>query len=258
MTRLLCLSLVVTLASSFSLHAQPKEDPPKEFTNSIGMKFVWIKPGSFIMGSPKEEKQLWDEEIQHKVTLTKGFYMGVHLVTQEQWVEIMDNNPSHFKGEKNLPVEQISWNDCQEFIKKLRDKDKRSYRLPSEAEWEFACRAGTTTAYHFGFDKSMLGQYAWYDQNSESKTHPVGQKKANEWGLFDMYGNVFEWCQDWCGDYPQKDVVDPQGPEKGVGRVLRGNCWFGYSRDCRSAIRGRHLPDSRGHSFGCRLCFCLD
>ena len=150
MTRLFCLSLVVALASHLPINAQEKKDPPKNFTNSIGMKFVWIPPGSFMMGSPKEEKEGNDNETQHKVTLTKGFYMGVYTVTQEQWQEVMGNNPSQFKGEKNLPVERVSWDDCQEFIKKLREKDKKPYRLPTEAEWEYACRAGTTTPFHFG------------------------------------------------------------------------------------------------------------
>src|ERR1019366_2327994 len=150
MTRFFCLALVFALASSFPIQGQPKKDPPKNFTNSMGMKFVWIPPGSFIMGSPKEEKERDANETQHKVTLSKGFYMAVHLVTQKQGQAVMGNNPSHFKGEKNLPVEQISWDDCQDFIKKLREKDKKLYRLPTEPEWEYSCRAGTTTPFHFG------------------------------------------------------------------------------------------------------------
>src|SRR5476649_2772135 len=150
MTRLFCLALVVALASSVPITAQEKKDPPKPFTNSIGMKFVWIKPGSFMMGSPKDEKQRETNETQHRVTLTKGFYMGVYTVTQEQWQAVMGKNPSLFKGEKNLPVETVSWDDCQEFVKKLREKDKKAYRLPTEAEWEYVCRAGTTTPFHFG------------------------------------------------------------------------------------------------------------
>ena len=151
-------------AEKQAAQAQQK-DPPKNFTNSIGMKFVWIPPGTFMMGSPKEEKRTASyDETQHKVTLTKGFYMGVYPVTQEQWQAVMGNNPSHFKGEKNLPVEMVSWDDCQEFIKKLREKDKKPYRLPTEAEWEYACRAGTTTPFHFG--ETISTDQANYDGNS--------------------------------------------------------------------------------------------
>ncbi len=249
--------------------AQPK-DSPKDFTNSIGMKFVWIKPGSFMMGSPKEEKERFDFETQHKVTLTKGFYMGVYTVTQEQWKEVMGNNPSSFKGEKNLPVETVSWDDCQEFIKKLREKDKKQYRLPSEAEWEFACRAGTTTPFHFGetisTDQANYNGDFTYGEGKKGvhrkKTTPVGSFPANAWGLHDMHGNVMEWCQDCWSDYPQKDVVDPTGPEKpekGESRVLRGGSWSGYPLHCRSANRYGIEPGSRGNGvLGCRLCFSLE
>ena len=232
--------------------------PPKYVTNDLGMKFAWIPPGSFLMGSPEGEKGRKRDETQHKVTLTRGFYMGVYSVTQEEWQAVMGNNPSSFKGEKNLPVDMVSWNDCQAFIKKLREKDKKLYRLPSEAEWEYACRAGTTTAYSFGDDNSMLGQYAWFSENSEKKTHPVGQKKPNQLGLFDMHGNVWQWCQDLYGDYPQKEVVDPTGPEEGKQPVLRGGSWA-YSPDrCRSAVRIKVLPGNRRDYFGLRVCFCLD
>src|SRR5476649_186194 len=190
MTRLFCLALVVALASSVPITAQEKKDPPKEFTNSIGMKFVWIKPGSFMMGSPKEEKERFNDEIQHKVTLTKGYYMGVYTVTQEQWQEVMGNNPSKFQGEKNLPVETVSWEDCQELIKKLREKDKKPYRLPSEAECEFACRAGTTTPFHFG--ETISTKQANFqgediaDKDKKNlprlKTTPVSSFPANAWG----------------------------------------------------------------------------
>ena len=192
--------------------------------------------------------------------------MGVHLVTQEQWQAVMGNNPSHFKGDKNLPVEQVSWNDCQEFIKKLREKDKKPYRLPSEAEWEFSCRAGTTTPFHFG--ETISTDQANYDGTftygngrkgvNRGKTTPVGSFPANAWGLHDMHGNLWEWCQDWFGDYPQKDVVDPQGAEKGEFRVLRGGSWYFNPEDCRSAYRRRYLPGSRDYNRGFRLCFSLE
>ena len=199
------------------------------------------------MGSPKEEIERKPDEIPHQVTLTKGFYMGVYPVTQEQWKEIMGNNPSQFNGEKNLPVEMVSWNDCQEFIKKLRIKDKTPYRLPTEAEWEYCCRAGTKTPFHFG-ETISTGQ-ANYDGNfiygngkkglNRKKTMPVGSFPANAWGLHDMHGNLWEWCQDWYGDYPQNDVVDPQGPNEGKARVLRGGSWNDGPR-LRLPLGGTH------------------
>jgi len=220
-------------------------------------------------GSPKEEKERQTEggdETQHKVTLTKGFYMGVYTVTQEEWQAVMGNNPSNFKGEKNLPVEQVSWADCQEFIKKLREKDKKPYRLPFEAEWEYACRAGTTTPFHFGETISTdlanyAGNFTYGDGKKgvdRKKTMPVGSFPANAFGLHDMHGNVCQWCQDWNGEYPQKDVVDPQGPERGGIRVLRGGSWFHTPLHCRSAYRYWDGPGFRGNNLGCRLCFCLD
>jgi sulfatase modifying factor 1 len=241
-------------------------DPPKHVINSIGMKFAWIAPGNFIMGSPKEEKERGDNETQHKVTLTKGFYVGVHLVTQEQWQALMGKNPSHFKGEKNLPVEMVSWDDCQEFIKKLREKDKKAYRLPTEAEWEFACRAGTKTPFWFG--DTISTDQANYDGDFiygngkkgvyREKTTPVDSFPANAWGLHDMHGNLWQWCQDWLGDYPQNDVIDPQGPNEGQYRVLRGGSWNFFPEHCRSAFRNGVEPGSRLSFIGFRLCFCLD
>ena len=230
------------------------------------MKFVWIPPGSFMMGSPKDENVRGGDEKQHKVTLTKGFYMGVYTVTQEQWQEVMGNNPSSFKGEKNLPVETVSWDDCQEFIKKLREKDKKLYRFPTEAEWEFACRAGTKTPFHFGETISTdqanyNGDFTYGDGKKgtfRQKTTPVGSFPANAWGLHDMHGNVFQWCQDWYGDYPQKEAVDPKGPEKGEYRVLRGGSWDLTPDGCRSASHFRTRPGYRANSFGLRVCFRPD
>src|ERR1019366_4179276 len=190
----------------------------------------------------------------------------VYTVTQEQWREIMGSNPAHFKGEKNLPVEMVSWNDCQDFIKKLREKDKKAYRLPTEAGWEYACRAGTTTPFYFG--ETISTDQANYNGNftyGEGKkgvyrenTTPVGSFPTNAWGLHDMHGNVWEWCQDWFGDYPQKDVVDPQGAEKGKYRVLRGGSWFFIPRYCRSALRHSYGPGVRYYIYGFRVVFCLD
>ena len=264
MTRLFYLSLVFVLASHQPIQAQEKKDPPKTFTNSIGMKFVWIPSGNFLMGSPKEEKERNTDEFQHKVTLTKGFYMGVHLVTQEQWQAVMGTNPSKYKGEKNLPVDSVSWDDSQEFIKKLRDKDKKAYRLPTEAEWEYSCRAGTKTPFHFG--ETISTDQANYDGRltygngkkgvNREKTTPVDNFPANAFGLHDMHGNVMQWCQDWYrAGYPEKDVVDPQGPEKGELRVLRGGSWLVAPRRCRSAFRSWAEPGTHGNLIGCRIGF---
>lgn len=279
MARFVCLTIVATALSLIGICgcSRQEKDPPKiivtdppkppePYTNSIGMKFVWIPPGNFMMGSPKEEKDRRGDEIQHKVTLTKGFYMGVYTVTQEQWKEVMDMNPINFKGEKNLPVELVSWDDCQEFIKTLREKDKKLYRLPTEAEWEYSCRAGTTTPFHFG--ETISTDQANYNSNFiygngkkgkyREKTTPVGSFPANAWGLHDMHGNVWQWCQDWSGDYPQKDVVDPQGSEAGDGRVLRGGSWLSNPGLCRSACRIRHEPSIRYGGIGCRVCFFVE
>jgi sulfatase modifying factor 1 len=256
------------LSGSFIPDRKPPDEkrPPQPFTNSFGMKFVWIPPGNFVMGSPNSEAERSDDEIQHKVTLSKGFYMAVHLVTQEQWQAVMGNNPSHFKGEKSLPVDQVSWGDCQEFIKKLREKDKKPYRLPTEAEWEFCCRAGTKTPFHFGDTISTEqanynGDFTYGDGKKgvcRKKTTPVGSFPANASGLHDMHGNVWQWCQDWYGDYPQNDVVDPQGAEKGESRVLRGGSWDDSPGYCRSAYRYGFGPGVRDDDVGFRLCFCLD
>ena len=265
MTRLCCFVLaavLVTLAGDV-VHAQPKNAPPKNFTNSIGIKFLWIPPGNFVMGSPANEAGRKKHETQHKVTLTKGYYMGVYTVTQKQWKEIMGNNPSWFKGEKNLPVEMVSWDDCQDFIKKLREKNKKPYRLPTEAEWEYACRAGTITPFHFGetisTDQANYNGEGVYGNGKIGvfwkETTPVGSFPANAWGLHDMHGNVWQWCDDWLGDYPQKDVVDPQGPEKGERRVLRGGSWLRSPENCRSAYRQWLEPGLRSRHFGLRICF---
>lgn len=240
--------------------------PGENITNSLGMKFAWIPPGTFWMGSPKDEKERQANETQHKVTLSRGFFIGVHLVTQDQWQAVMGSHPSGFKGEKTLPVETVSWNECQQFIKKLRDKDGKAYRLPTEAEWEYACRAGTTTPFHFG--ETISTDQVNYDGNAtygngnkgvyRKKTTPVGRFPANAFGIFDMHGNLWEWCQDWYGDYPQKDVIDPKGPDAGQYRVLRGGSWSYHPRHCRSAARFKYEPSDRDRYCGFRLCFFVE
>lgn len=189
----------------------------------------------------------------HRVTISKDFYLGKYLVTQAQWEAIMENNPSHFKGAK-WPVENVSWEDCQLFIEKLNYQTGRNiYRLPTEAEWEHACRAGSISLYSFGDDKKRLAEHAWFSGNAGDTTHPVGQKIPNPWGFYDMYGNVWEWCQDWYAPYPKGLVIDPEGPASGTDRVLRGGGWYDGALRCRSGFRSYFSPDFRCSFFGLRL-----
>jgi len=167
----------------------------------------------------------------------------------------MGNNPSYFKGD-NFPVEKVSWDDVQAFIKKLNEKEgKNKFRLPTEAQWEYACRAGSNIRFSFGSSESDLKRYAWYDSNSGRRSHPVAQKKPNAWGLYDMHGNVWEWCQDWFGDYPSGFVTNPKGSSSGSIRVLRGGSWNSIAGFCRSANRSRNEPGGRDNGFGFRLIF---
>jgi len=213
-----------------------------------GMTFAKILAGFFIMGSNdgnSDEKPVHEEHI-------KSFYMMTTEVTQDQWFAIMGSNPSYFRGD-NLPVENVSWNDCQEFIKKLNQKDYgKNYRLPSEAEWEYACRAGTTTKFYSGNSNLDLDGISWHSGNFDDKTHPVGQKRANAWNLYDMSGNVWEWCQDWCHDSYSGAPNDGSswGSPKSDSRVLRGGSWFHNPKGCRSSYRYGVDPDGRGNGHG--------
>jgi formylglycine-generating enzyme required for sulfatase activity len=276
------------------------------FTNSVGMKFAWIEPGTFWMGSPDgnkppgvpAEEEREDDETPHEVTLIKGYHLGKHLVTQSQWEQVMgqDANRSRFKGQdedekKKLPVDNVTWFDCVDFCIKLSKLEKREphyrltdveledgsikaakvemlaggtgYRLPTEAEWEYACRAGTGTAFWWG--NSITTDQANYDGNYiygkdgkqgeyRKKTTPVDFFPANPWHLHDMHGNLWQWCQDWYGKdhYGKSDKKDPKGPDSGDDRVLRGGSWGYYPRHCRAAIRGWVAPASRDDDYGCR------
>jgi formylglycine-generating enzyme required for sulfatase activity len=240
--------------------------PPKEITNSIGMMLVLIPKGTFMMGSPESEKgRDKDDETQHEVTISKDYYLGVIEVTQGQYEKVMGTNPSHFqkqfirKSDSSMyPVEQVSWEDAVDFCKKLSElpeekKAGRVYCLPTEAEWVYACRAGSKSAYSFGETSKSLGDYAWFDRNSKGQTHPVGERKPNAWGLYDMHGNVWEWCSDRYGEYPKVAVSDPVGPREVSVRVLRGGSWCDVAASCRSAIRRRYVPSIRGNDLGFRL-----
>ena len=220
------------------------------------IEFVLIQPGEFDMGSPANETGRYnDEGPVHPVTISEAFCLGKYEVTQKQWHEVMGDNPSYFKGD-DLPVENVSWKDVQEFIEKLNKKENtHKYRLPSEAEWEYAARAGTTTRYSFGDDSSKLGEYAWYRENSDDKTHPVGNRKANPWGLYDVHGNVWEWVQDKWHNTSDGAPVDGSAWEEGVGviRVDRGGGWISDARFCRSAYRSSIGPGFRSRDLGFRL-----
>ncbi|AKB31227.1 serine/threonine kinase [Methanosarcina siciliae HI350] len=230
--------------------------PETSVSSSTGMEFVLVLPGEFYMGSPSEEQGRSDSESPaHKVTIKTSFYMGKFQVTQKQWKNIMGNSPSHFRGEA-LPVEMVSWNDVQEFVEKLNAAENTyKYRLPSEAEWEYASRAGTQTRYSFGDDESKLKEYAWYVKNSGRKTHPIGRKQSNPWGLYDMHGNVWEWVQDnWHENY-NDSLSDGKAWEDldNSLRVSRGGSWYCIAESCRSAGRFGREHDSHFANLGFRL-----
>ncbi len=253
-------------ASTNSSSLNPPPAPP-------GM--VWIPPGTFVMGSPDDEKERNSDETQHTVTLTNGFYMSKNLVTQGQYLALMGNNPSYFttnidgngtivSPDLNRPVEQVTWYDAANYCGKLTDSEQAAgrlpagwvYRLPTESEWEYACRAGTTTAFNLGPDlrsgmANFVGQYEYVSGTGTvtnksgiylGRTATVGSYQPNAWGLYDMHGNMVEWCSDWYDSYPVGSVTDPQGPTSGQYRVLRGGYWFSYAKDCRSALRDFEDP----------------
>jgi len=272
--------------------AFPTVPPSKAPISSIGLKLVCIEPGSFQMGTTKEQidqilrlfpystrewfddSKLWrfdDEQPQHPVKITRPFFLGTHPVTQGQYQAIMGSNPSDFKGSDDLPVENVSWLDAVNFCNKMSEKDKRTpfyridgtdvggngYRLPTEAEWEYACRARMAGLFPWGDDIGKQGEHVWFFANSDSKTHPVGQKRPNAWGLYDMLGNVWEWCADW---YDKKYyasspsvAVDPPGPPKASARVFRGGGWNNDAWSCRPAFRGGRTPEHRNFNLGFRV-----
>jgi formylglycine-generating enzyme required for sulfatase activity len=278
--------------------------PPKRVTTGIGLKLTYIPPGSFTMGAEPSEPGAKPAEKPHKVTISKGFYMGIHEVTQDQYLRVMGKNPSVFQGEMllknkkivetmepgvvghNHPVDHVTWDDAVEFCKRLSEMSEEKaaghvYRLPTEAEWEYACRAGTTSAYSLGDSNDSLDQAGWYGDNAGSEPidssklfvesegklkkyvdeliangntpHPVGRKKPNAWGLYDMHGNLWEWCSDWHGDYPSRDVTDPKGPSLGKDRVHRGGCYLVEGIKCRSAARNWDPPGDTYYYLGFRV-----
>ncbi len=221
------------------------------FKNSLGQEFKLLPAGTFTMGSPSGEPGRYvDEGPQHQVTLTQPFYMQTTEVTQAQWEEVMGSNPSFFSGCPTCPVEQVSWDDVQEFITKTNARGEGTYSLPTEAQWEYSARAGSTTAFYNGHitkpdgDDHNLDAIGWYIYNSRTATHPAAQKEPSAWGLIDTSGNVWEWCSDWYGSYTSGPVTDPTGPSSGSYRVLRGGSWFNEAHSCRSALRYYYKPYS--------------
>ena len=223
-----------------------------DLSKGVKLEMVLIPAGKFMMGSPESEAGRRENETQHEVTLTKPFYMGKYEVTQEQWQIIMGSNPSDTKGAR-FPINKVSWNDCQEFIKKLNTKTNGGYRLPTESEWEYACRAGTSTAYSYE-DRITKGDANYGNGAADRESiKATGNYKPNAFGLYDMHGNVWEWCEDWKADYPGGAVTDPKGPATGEYRVLRGGSFFNVGSFARSAFRFNVMPAGRGNSGGFRL-----
>lgn len=260
-----CLVLAVTLMSGAAALADAPSQPPtpvaaKTETVVLGagvsMEFVLIPAGVFQMGSPEEVGDE-DETPRHQVTLTRPFYLGKYEVTQEQWVQLMGSNPSHFKGAKQ-PVDTVSWKDCQRFLEKLQEKTGRVFTLPTEAQWEYACRAGTGTRWHFGDESALAGEYAWFEKNSGGVTHPVGGKKPNPWGIHDLHGNLGEWCADWyTSPYPKTGVTDPRGSPTGESRIVRGGAWGDDPANLRSAYRNANGPDGAHNGIGFRCVMAV-
>ena len=220
--------------------------------NGIKYNMVWVDGGTFRMGATSEQgSEISDEKPVHSVTLS-GYYIGKTEVTQALWQAVMGSNPSYFEGD-DLPVEQVSWDDCQEFIRKLNSLTGQNFRLPTEAEWEFACRGGNNSRGYKYSGSNYIDNVAWYDGNSGGKTHPVATKSPNELGIYDMSGNVWEWCADWYGDYSSGRQTNPKGTYGGSIRVYRGGSWFNYARYCRSSSRISYFPTYRYDSLGLRL-----
>ncbi len=235
-----------------------------ELPNGVSMEFVWIPPGTFAMGSPEGEVgRQSDEGPQRQVRLSHGFYLGKYEVTQGQWIAVMETVPwlgeDYIQLNSNHPAVYVSWHDAQAFAEKLNAAAGDSlYRLPTEAEWEYAARAGAQTRWSFGDDEVMLGQYAWYRDNAWERglryAQPVGSKAPNSWGLYDMHGNVWEWCQDIYGPYDSVDLIDPQGAATGANRAVRGGPFNGRPREVRAADRSGSGPGyRRNYNIGYRL-----
>ena len=253
MKKILGIVMMLSLMGLLSVMAQevkPVKTEVVDLGKGIKLEMELIPAGKFMMGSPETEKNRADDEFQHEVTITKPFYIGKYEVTQEQWKAVMGINPSEIKGAK-LPLTNVSWVMCQDFIKKLNDKTNGGYRLPTEAEWEYACRGETTTIYFFG--NEITPKDANFGGSNLGKAVPVASKKANAYGLHDMHGNIWEWCEDWYGAYPEGKATDPKGVEVGDKRVVRGGSFYDAESDARSSNRYAVGPSTRNGYIGLRL-----
>ena len=254
--KLITLQLLLTVAFLAISGCSDKPKIPKGpvgSQNSIGMSFAKIQPGTF----ERKRRLAAEGEPKYQVTITKGFELSICEVTQSQFEKLMDKNPSSFKN-PDRPVERVTWGDAVKFCEKLSElpAEKKAgyiYRLPTDAEWEYACRAGTNTQFSFGDIGPVMKEYGWYSDNAESETQVVGQKKPNPWGLYDMHGNVWEWCQDWYAEFPRKPATDPTGPKSGKDRVVRGGSYNYASKDCTSSSRKPFNPVDRLKNVGFRV-----
>ena len=241
--------IVPAMVAEGSAAAAGPKGAPSTKRNRVGMKFVLIPAGGFRLGSTSDDAVELEKPVTD-VSISQAFYLGKHEVTQKQWEAVMGTNPSDFKGCPDCPVEQVSWNDVQAFIRTLNGMDdSKRYRLPTEAEWEYAAR-GDADGDRYSAD---LDAIAWYDKNCNEQPHPVGKKAANGYGLHDMLGNVYEWVQDWKGPYPGGSVTDPKGPVRGKLRTMRGGSWETGAQSCRATHRLDATPGFRIHALGFRV-----
>lgn len=246
-------SSVIPNPVSFNNTATKPNSLTIHLKKGIVIELMKVEAGSFTMGAASaKEKPDANEKPAHEVSLSQNYYIGKYEVTQEVWKAVMGNNPSKFKG-TNLPVEMVSWKDCQKFIAKLNRMTGMQFRLPTEAEWEYAARGGNKSKGYQYSGSDNLEEVAWYDENSGKRTQPVGTKKANELGIYDMSGNVMEWCQDWFGFYVGTARKDPSGPYTGTFRINRGGCWHSYPWYCRSTSRNKQSPNDSYFNLGLRL-----
>jgi len=257
------LIIAIVLSCNFFINDALSQTPTVEkiviLPGDVPLHLVKIRCGSFFMGSQSSEKDMApDEAPLHRVTISREFYLGKYEITQSQWKALMGENPSvfhNFNFSGNHPVEMVSWEDAQTFLQKLNELGPGFFRLPTESEWEYCCRAGTQSRFPWSDDPDykLLSEYAWFYSRAEGKSHPVGQKKPNDWGLYDMHGNVWEWCGDWFDNFSGDPVTDPPGALSGTGRIIRGGSWFNEPEALRSANRHRHPTDSRQTNIGIRI-----